>query len=160
MIISCSQIVNFYFPYSSEPTPEKLRQGIEFEKSVVDQFIKRGFTYQFKCTKPFFCHEIRGVIDLINFEKKKIIEIKNYPIIHEKCIARVRLQLSLYGFLVSNDEKEYESFRLYVLDPSLKLMRIPGFPYISVIDKIKHYIDIVCVFNELTAQRSLLFSST
>lgn len=134
--ISVSEIVRFFYPYSSVDT-RKLEEGKRFELYIAPEY--DGYQYQVHVSKNFGNFLIKGVIDLLHPDKREIIEIKNYTLSHPKTYERCRLQLSLYAFLLSNDDSEYYSFKLRVVTPFSEY-QIHHIDYDELIRMIDQYI--------------------
>ncbi len=108
--VSVSQIINFFYPFSTKPRRERVVEGKESEKKILTLIPNyNNIIYQHKVEREFKNAIIVGVIDFYDPIKNIIYEaklgipnIKHLPI---KYLKRVQLQANLYDWLLGRNSK-------------------------------------------------------
>lgn len=141
---SVGSIVLYYYPYCSPKDPRKLKEGKEAEKIAKK---KTKYTYYQRKLRARIIYddmivELIGVVDFLLIHKYRYVikEKKNYWFNHPRIMDRIRLQLSLYAFLLSeNYNVEYKDIELVALDKTNNGERIDPIPRKRLLEMIHKY---------------------
>lgn len=141
--MSVSKICQYYYPYRERPSRERLEEGLKAEERTKRKIDYTYYQLEMEAELHFedFVVKLYGTADfvLVDDGRVTIYEKKDYYL-NRRCLERVRLQLSLYALLYSeNYGIEYEDIKVVALGKDDVELKIKKIPLPELIRKIKQY---------------------